>query len=111
MGNIEYATLKRSLWMTGLNLTLVGANILILPYFPPIIPFYFFPTTNCKITIENNLNAFRYSSGMLIAPGAYFKPKQKQKIKFKMEFEREMASLFKEVNRQYVRSTKKKRQG
>lgn len=110
MGEIQYGTMNRSLWLTGLNLTLIGANILILPYFPPIIPFYFYPTTNCKISIENNSKTFRYDSKMFIAPGAYFKNKQKQKIKFKKEFEREIGSLFKEMNRQYLRSTKKKRQ-
>ena len=106
MGQIKYVTWQRNLWVTSLDLAMIGANILILPYFPPVIPFYLMPATHCKVTIESSSDIIKRKTKVFINPNGYFKKKDKQKIKFKKKFDRVFAKLFNEINRQYEKNNK-----
>lgn len=103
MGQINYVTLKRRLLISGLDLTLLGLNILILP-FPPIIPFYLMPATNSKITIENKSGILKQNSKLFINPNGYFSKMDKQKIKFKKKFNKRISNFFNEINKQYTKN-------
>jgi len=106
MGQIKYVTWQRNLWVTGLDLAMIGANILILPYFPPVIPFYLMPATFCKVTVESTSDILARKTKVFINPNGYFRKKEKQKVKLKKKFDRVFVKLFNEVNRQYEKNNK-----
>lgn len=106
MGQIKYVTWKRNLWVTGLDLAMIGANILILPYFPPVIPFYLMPATYCKVTAESSSDILTRKTKLFINPNGYFRKQGKQKSKFKKKFDKTFVKFFNDINRQYEKNNK-----
>ena len=100
MGPIKYVDLKRNLLVTGLDLAMVGANILILPYFPPVIPFYLMPATYCKVKTSFTPDLVQKSPTLSINPNGYLRNKDKQRNMFKSKFNKVFLKLFIEIDKQ-----------
>ncbi len=99
MGKIKYVDWKRNLWVTGLDLAMVGANILILPYFPPCIPFYLMPATYCKVDIICSSELLLKCNKFFINSNGYITKKEKQKIRFKKKFNKIFSKFFLNIHK------------
>jgi len=104
MGKIKYVTWKQNLWITGLDLAMIGANILILPYFPPIIPFYLMPYTYCKITLEGTPKILAQKAKIVVSNEGYFMKRKEQRVRLKKQFDRTCVKLFNQLNKQYKKN-------
>jgi len=102
MGKINYVNTKRNLLVTGLDLAMVGANILILP-FPPVIPFYLMPATHCRVMVEATPDLLMAKTKININPNGYLKTSENQKIKFKARFNKVFVKFFNELGKQHER--------
>lgn len=100
VGPIKYVDWKKNLWVTGLDLALIGANILILPYFPPVIPFYLMPATYSRVDIKSADEIFYKPAHFFVNPNGYFTKKEKQKMRFKRKFDKKFYKYFCNLNSQ-----------
>ena len=106
VGPIKYVDLKKNLWVTGLDMVLIGANILILPYFPPVIPFYLMPATISRIDIKDSGDLFYKPTRLFINPNGYWTKKEKQKVRFKRKFDKVFYKYFHDLNKQIEKNNK-----
>ncbi|MBZ0207194.1 MAG: hypothetical protein K8H89_12775 [Flavobacteriales bacterium] len=100
IGSVKYVDWKKNLWVTGLDLALIGANILIMPYFPPIIPFYLMPATICHVDIESSDDLFYKQDRISVNPNGYFAKNGSQKIRLKKKFDKVFYKYFVRLNKQ-----------
>ena len=107
IGPVKYVDWKKNLWVTGLDLALIGANILILPYFPPIIPFYFMPATICQVDLESSDDLFYKPSRIFVNPNGYFAKKETQKVRLKKKFDKVFYKYFLRLNKQNEKINKR----
>jgi hypothetical protein len=96
---IKYVDLKKNLWVTALDMTLIGVNILLIPYFPPVIPFYLMPATISRIDIKRSADILIKPTHLFINPNGYWTQKEKQKLKFKKQFNKVIYRYFLSLNK------------
>lgn len=106
IGPIKYVDWKKNLWVTGLDLALIGANILILPYFPPIIPFYLMPSTICRVDLDSSDDLFYKQTKFFVNPNGYFTKREKQKLRLKKKFDKVFYRYFLNLNKQNEKNNK-----
>ncbi|PZX49024.1 hypothetical protein LV84_04309 [Algoriphagus ratkowskyi] len=106
LGPIKYVDWKKNVWVTGLDVALIGANILILPYFPPVIPFYLMPATLCRVDLKSSDDLFYKPTRLFLNPNGYFTKKEKQKLRFKKKFNKLLYKCFFDLNEQNKKNNK-----
>lgn len=100
---------QRSYWITGVNVLLLGANVLIFPYFAPIIPFYFIPIAKCDLTIQEQIDWLVIENEETVHCSAYFRNAEKQYARLTETIVEDVDAKMRQWQRQYER--KMKRQG
>lgn len=106
-GAPQLAPKKRSYWITGVNALLLGANVLIFPYFMPIIPFYFIPIAKCELVLQEQLEWLSTESAETIDCSAYFRSEEKQMNRLTEAIVEDMDSRMRQWQRHYERYMKR----
>jgi hypothetical protein len=106
IGPVKYVDWKKNLWVTALDLALIGTNILIIPYFPPVIPFYFMPATICRVDLESSDDLFYKPSEIYVNPNGYFTKRETQKVRLKKKFDKVFYKYFLSLNKQNEQNNK-----
>jgi len=101
MGKIKYVDCKRRIFTATIDIIGIGINILIFPYFPPIVPFYLMPSTYCKVDIITTDDLACKNGKLFINPNGTFVKKETQKKKFSKKFDKRFNKFFAEIDRQY----------
>ncbi|NEN25739.1 hypothetical protein G3O08_19805 [Cryomorpha ignava] len=106
VGSVKYVDWKKNLWVTGLDLALIGVNILIIPYFPPVIPFYLMPSTICRVDLESSDDLFYRPTRISVNPNGYFAKRNTQKLRLKKKFDKVFYKYFLSLNKQNEKKNK-----
>lgn len=106
-GAPQLAPEKRSYWITGVNVLLLGANVLLFPYFAPIIPFYFIPIAKCDLNIREELDWLVIENEQTVHCSAYFRSADKQYKKLAAALVEDIDTNMRQWQRQYERYMKR----
>lgn len=104
VGKINFVTAKRNILTTTLDAALLGANVIILPYFPPVIPFYLMPATDSKVETICTKGLFEKNPIFYINPNGYFASKSKQVMRFKRKFKSSFFNFYYNLSKQYQKN-------
>lgn len=104
---IHFVNRKRNFVASGINLAGIGANILILPFAPPLIPFYFMPLVHSNVRIDGSAGLAKKIRKFNVHANGYFAGEPRQQKRYDRHFGKSFHDLFVELDLQ-IRANKKR---